>query len=195
MKLVLATRNQDKVNEMRHLFDTLPVDIRTVADFPDAPEVDEDQPTLEGNALKKARVLYEHTGLPSASDDTGLEVEALDGRPGVWAARYAGENATYQDNVRKLLGEMQGKSHRTAHFRTVIAYVNGKEEHLFEGICSGKIQHEQHGEGGFGYDPIFLPDGFETTFAEMTIVEKHPISHRGKALEKLHTFLQDKMVK
>jgi XTP/dITP diphosphohydrolase len=181
-KLVLATRNQDKVGEMSAILNALPIQILCATDFPDAPDVDEDQPTLEGNALKKARALFEHTGQPSVSDDTGLFVEALNGRPGVFSARYAGENATYAENRAKMLDEMQGASNRAAEFRTVLALVTSEGEYLFEGICKGTILTAEQGEKGFGYDAIFQPEGYDISFAEMDADAKNAISHRGKAV-------------
>lgn len=189
MKLVLATRNQNKVVELKAAMRDLEVFFVTAAAFPHVPEVEEDQPTLEGNALKKARTLYEATGLPAMADDTGLEVAALDGRPGVYTARYAGEGCSYADNRRKMLGELQGQSHRVAQFRTVIALVSAKGEWVFEGICEGTITSEERGLGGFGYDAIFQPLGYELTFAEMDLEVKNQISHRGRAVQAFRTFL------
>jgi len=189
-KLVLASRNQHKIQEMKELVADLGIEVFSALDFPELEEVEEDKPTLEGNALKKARYVHHQTGIPALSDDTGLEVEALNGAPGVYSARYAGENATYQYNVLKLLSEMKEKSDRTAQFRTVVALVDGKQEFTFEGICKGKIIKVQRGEKGFGYDPVFLPDGFSKTFAELEADIKNEISHRGKAIQKLVEFLR-----
>lgn len=190
MKLVLATQNQDKVKELRAVLDALPIEILSASDFADAPDVIEDQPTLEGNALKKARALFAHTGLPSVSDDTGLEVEALDGRPGVFAARYAGEYATYSDNRAKMLDELQDKTNRAAQFRTVMALVSEDGEQFFEGICRGIITEVEKGDLGWGYDPIFQPEGFNITFAEMGKEDKNKISHRGLAVQKFADYLK-----
>lgn len=168
----------------------LEIELRSTLDIEENVEVVEDLPTLEGNALKKAKFWYQRTGIPSLSDDTGLEVEALGGEPGVYSARYAGPDATYEDNVQKLLEEMKGIENRSARFRTVVALVSEKEL-LFEGVCEGEIIRQPRGEKGFGYDPVFLPDGFNRTFAELNAEEKNRISHRGRALQKLIGFLED----
>lgn len=188
--LFLASGNPHKIEELRQILNPLGIQLRSTLDYPDAPEIEEDQPDLKGNALKKARFWYEKTGLPSIADDTGLEVEALDGAPGVYSARYAGENVTYQNNVDKLLKELEGEENRSAQFRTVIAYIIHDEEYLFEGVCKGKIITEEKGTQGFGYDPIFQPDGYDKTFAELDAEEKNKISHRGRALEKFLEFLK-----
>lgn len=182
--LVLASRNKHKIEELRSALKPLGIALKSTYDFPDLEEVVEDRETLQGNALKKARYVSQQTGLPSLSDDTGLEVDALEGRPGVYSARYAGENASYQDNVNKLLEELSGveSDHRDARFRTVIALVSGEETQTFEGICRGKILDEQRGDGGFGYDPVFQPEQYKETFAELDIETKNKISHRGKAM-------------
>ena len=190
-KLILASRNKNKVEEMKQLVAHLGIDVFSALDFPDLGEVEEDQPTLEGNALKKARYVNQQTGIPALSDDTGLEVEALDGAPGVYSARYAGENASYQDNVLKLLDALKGKENRAAQFRTVVALVDGDQEWTFEGVCKGKIIEEQIGKKGFGYDPIFMPDEFAETFAQMDPNIKNLISHRGKAVQRFLEFLDE----
>lgn len=191
--IFLASGNPHKIEELGVLLNDLGIDLKSTLDYPDAEEVNEDRPDLEGNALKKARYWYEKTGLPALADDTGLEVEALNGEPGVYSARYAGENASDEENVRKLLHELDDKSDRSARFRTVVAFISttGKE-HLFEGICTGEIISEKRGEKGFGYDPVFVPDGYEQTFAELSSEEKNRISHRGKAVESLIEFLKQK---
>ncbi|MEX2344730.1 MAG: RdgB/HAM1 family non-canonical purine NTP pyrophosphatase [Balneolaceae bacterium] len=188
--LLLASANSHKIEELLQVLNPLGVELKSTLDFPGAEDVVEDQPDLNGNALKKARHWFKKTGLPSLADDTGLEVEALDGAPGVYSARYAGENVTYQDNVDKLLSELKGHSNRNAQFRTVIAFVNGSEEHLFEGICEGEITPAERGEKGFGYDPVFQPEGYEKTFAELEAEEKNKISHRGQAVQKFIEFLK-----
>lgn len=188
-KLVLATQNTNKIEEMKSLVSDLGIEVFSALDFPELEDVDEDQPTLDGNALKKARYVHSITGLPSLSDDTGLEVSALNGAPGVYSARYAGENASYQDNVDKLLVEMKGKSNRSAQFRTVLALVSDEQEHTFEGVCKGEIILEEKGTAGFGYDPVFQPEGFNKTFAEFEASEKNEISHRGRAVQKFVEFL------
>lgn len=189
-ELFLASGNPHKIEELQQILKPLGIHLKSTIDFPDAPEVDEDRPDLKGNALKKARFWFEKTGLPSIADDTGLEVEALDGAPGVYSARYAGENVTYRQNVDKLLKEMEGEQNRNAQFRTVIAFVIDKEEYFFEGICEGEILEVQRGEKGFGYDPVFQPIGYDKTLAELDSEEKNKISHRGKALEKFLEFLK-----
>ncbi len=186
----LASGNKHKIEELRQVLAPLGIDLKSVLDFSDAEEVDEDQPDLEGNAMKKASFWHRKTGLPSLADDTGLEVDALGGAPGVYSARYAGEKATYDDNVNKLLSELEGKKDRSAQFRTVVAYVTEDEEQIFEGICRGEIIQEKKGDKGFGYDPVFMPDGYEKTFAELSSTEKNKISHRGIAVRKFIDFLK-----
>lgn len=190
--IVLASRNEHKIEELRSTLAPLNIELKSTFDFAHLEEVVEDKPTLEGNALKKARYVYEKTGLPSLADDTGLEVDALDGRPGVYSARYAGESATYQDNVDKLLDEMAGvdQKNRKAQFRTVIAFVTDNETYTFEGVCRGEIIQKPRGDKGFGYDPVFLPDGHRETFAELDTEIKNEISHRGKAIQELRRFLK-----
>ena len=184
MKIVLATRNKGKIIEMQALLAAIDVEVCTVSDFPGAPEVEEDLETLEGNALKKARALHAFTGLPALADDTGLEVEALDGRPGVFSARYAGPAEDARANRALLLQELGGIEEREACFRTVIAFVDGNLQNIYEGVCCGSILEQEKGEGGFGYDALFQPKGYEKTFAELSPDEKNSISHRGRALDK-----------
>lgn len=192
-KLLLATRNRDKLAEFEQALESLPFEFLCAADLPDAPEVQEDGTTLQENALKKARVLNQFSGLPTIADDTGLEVDALGGAPGVYSSRYAGPEATYADNVDRVLFELQGvpEELRTARFRCVIALVDNGREELFEGICEGKIIDAPRGLGGFGYDPIFLVPELGKTFAEISLAEKNRISHRGRALRKLREFLEE----
>jgi len=191
--IVLASRNKHKIEELRQTLAPLDIELKSTYDFSQLEEVIEDKTTLEGNALKKARYVFEETGLPSLSDDTGLEVEALDGRPGVYSARYAGESATYQENVDKLLDEMAGvkEKDRKAQFRTAVAFVSDDGTHTFEGICKGEIIKEERGDKGFGYDPIFLPEGLSQTFAELDNQTKNEISHRGKAIQKFYDWLKE----
>lgn len=195
---VLATKNPHKLDEMKSILADAAVDLRSAFEFADLEDVDEDADTLQGNALKKARYTFSMTGLPSIADDTGLEVDALGGRPGLYSARYAGEKATYEENVSKLLDQLHqleskiANSDRKARFRTVIALVDGEKEYLFDGICEGVITPERRGLKGFGYDPVFLPDGYDETFAEMSPEIKNRISHRGRALEELKRFVQRK---
>lgn len=189
--LVLASRNKHKIEELQETLKDIGVQLKSTHDFPQLKEVEEDHPTLEGNALKKARYVYEATGLPALSDDTGLEVDALDGRPGVFSARYAGEDATYQDNLEKLLEELAGVApkDRKAQFRTIVALVSDDDTHTFEGVCRGVILSKPRGDKGFGYDPVFQPEGYNQTFAELDPGVKNEISHRGRAIKKLRNFL------
>lgn len=186
----LASGNRHKISELSDILSPLNVELRSTLDYPDAAEVDEDQPDLEGNALKKARYWHQFTGLPSIADDTGLEVDALNGAPGVRSARFAGERANDRQNVEKLLQKLDGSDSRKARFRTVIALVSDEDEQVFHGVCEGTIIDERRGEGGFGYDPVFVPEGFEQTFAELTSEEKNRVSHRGRAVRKLAEYLQ-----
>lgn len=190
-KLVLASRNKNKIEEMKTLVSDLGIEVLSALDFTALEEVEEDLPTLEGNALKKARYVHEQTGLPALSDDTGLEVRALNGAPGVYSARYAGEQATYQDNVLKLLDELGNTKNRSAQFRTVVAFITDEKEFTFEGICEGEITTQQSGDKGFGYDPVFQPKGYDKTFAELDAEIKNKISHRGRAIQKFSSFLRD----
>lgn len=193
-KIVLGSRNKHKIEELRDTLAPLGIALKSSYDFQNLEEVNEDAPTLEGNALKKARYFHIETGLPALSDDTGLEVDALDGRPGVYSARYAGEDATYQDNTDKLLDELAGveMKDRGAQFRTVVAFVTDTETHTFEGICRGRILKEERGDQGFGYDPVFQPEGYDKTFAELDPEIKNEISHRGRAIQKLIDFLKER---
>ena len=188
--IFIASGNKHKILELRQVLKPLGIELKSTLDYPDAEEVDEDQPDLEGNALKKARYWHQKTGLPALADDTGLEVDALNGEPGVYSARYAGEHATYRDNVDKLLYELTNAENRKARFRTVIAFVTDKDEHIFEGVCEGAITKVAKGSKGFGYDPIFKPAGYEKTFAELSSEEKNKISHRGLAVQKFVEFLR-----
>lgn len=190
--IILASRNKHKIDELRETLNELNVELKSALDFPGLKEVEEDKLTLEDNALKKARYVYEETGLPALSDDTGLEVDALDGRPGVFSARYAGESASYQDNVDKLLSELTGVDikDRSAQFRTVVALVSEGGTYTFEGVCKGVILEEERGSKGFGYDPVFQPDGYDQTFAELDAEVKNSISHRGRAIKKFYNWLK-----
>lgn len=191
-KLILASRNEHKIKELRETLSDLDIELRSALEFEKLGEVEEDKLTLKGNALKKARYVFEATGRPALADDTGLEVEALDGRPGVFSARYAGINASYRDNTEKLLEELAGvdEQNRGARFRTVVACIDEEgSEHFFEGICRGKILSNPQGDKGFGYDPVFQPEGYEQTFAQLDSKEKNKISHRGRAIRKFHNWL------
>jgi len=187
-KIVFATNNKNKLREMREIMDGI-YEILSLDDIGCHEEIVEDADTIEGNAKIKANFITDRYHIDCFADDTGLEVEALDGAPGVYSARYAGEHCSYQDNVDKLLAALNGIENRRACFRTAIALNLDGKSYLFEGRCDGVITTEAHGEGGFGYDPIFLPDGSELTFAEMPADEKNAISHRGRATQKLIEFL------
>lgn len=199
MKIVLATRNKHKVEEINQILEIYlgrdlysQIEILNLSDFSGISEIKEDGKTFVENALKKAKTVYEFTGLCSIADDSGIEVDFLNGEPGVYSARYAGENATDEENNRKLLKLLDGVpiEKRTATFRCVLAYVDGKVEKIFEGATRGKVIFEPRGMGGFGYDPLFVPDGYELTYAEMPKELKNRISHRSKALQKFAEFLQ-----
>ncbi len=184
--VVVASRNPDKIGEIEEVLGDLGI---VVARGYEWPEVDETEPTLAGNALLKARAVAGYTGLPAIGDDTGLEVNALGGAPGVLTARYAGPNASYSQNVAKLLAELSGCDDRSARFRTAVALVTPSgEEVVVEGVLEGEIGTEASGEGGFGYDPVFVVGG--RTLAEMEPAEKHRISHRGRALRALRAALE-----
>ncbi len=191
-ELVLATRNRHKGEELAALLGDLGITIRTLDEFPDAPDVVEDGNTCEANAIKKARAIAEFTGLPAVADDTGLEVDALGGRPGIYAARYAGEDATYEDNCRKLLRELAGvpRERRTARFLTVaaIALPSG-EIRVAQGTLDGVIADEASGTLGFGYDPVFLIPELGKTLAQLSADQKNTISHRAKAFFKMREIL------
>ena len=183
-EVVLATRNRHKVEELTALLADLGIRIRTLADFPQAPEVEEDGTTCEANAIKKACEIAKATGLTAVADDTGLEVDALDGRPGVYSARYAGEGATYEDNCRKLVQELEGVSHdrRTARFVTVAAIaIPGEPVQVTQGVLNGYITDKASGSRGFGYDPVFYVPELKATLAEISAEQKNRISHRAKA--------------
>ncbi len=179
--LFVATKNRDKLRELAALLDE---DVELHHPEPEDEEVEETGETLWENALLKARSGFERSGMASIADDTGLGVDTLGGGPGVYSSRYAGDQASYEDNVRKLLSELGGtvREKRIARFRTVIAYVDGEVELRFDGVLEGVIINERRGENGFGYDPVFLPEGGSLTLAELSSEEKNRISHRGRAL-------------
>lgn len=189
MKILFATNNAHKLSEVRAILGE-DFTLTTPRECGVTEEVPETQDTLEGNARQKARYLYERTGLDCFADDTGLEVEALGGAPGVRSARYAGDEHDFDRNNELLLKNMEGQQNRKARFRTVICLLLGGEEHLFEGIVEGEIIPEMRGVKGFGYDPMFIPENMGRTFAEMSAEEKNGISHRGRAVEKLAEFLK-----
>ena len=190
-KLILATHNYGKLKEIKGILNDLSIELGSLLDYSSIPEVVEDGKTLEENALKKAREIFRLTGIPTLADDTGLEVLYLGMAPGVISARYAGEKVSYEANNRKLLKELDNvPAHkRTAQFRCVAAFIAKDIEKITEGICQGKIIEYLRGTGGFGYDPLFIPDGYELTFAELSIDIKNQISHRAKAFQKMKFIL------
>ena len=190
-KIVLATRNPGKVAEIRAVLADLPVTLVAASDIAGAPNVTEDAPSLRGNAAKKARALHEFTGLPALADDTGLEVEALDGRPGAHAGRYAGPGCSPGDNRALLRAELHRSSNRAALFRTVIALAHEGGLEFFHGECHGRILEEERGSGGFGYDPIFAPEGYALSFGELSAEEKNAVSHRGHALRAFAAYMRE----
>lgn len=188
-KLVFATNNPHKLEEVRAILGS-DVEVLSLRDIGCAADIPETADTLEGNALLKARFVASRYGVDCFADDTGLEVAALDGAPGVYSARFAGLGCTPADNVRKLLGLMQEAGDRSARFRTVVALIRGGKEYCFEGMVGGTIARTPAGCGGFGYDPVFVPEGYDRTFAELPPAEKNRISHRARAVAKLADFLR-----
>tara|TARA_B100001142_G_scaffold301946_1_gene328053 strand:- start:16135 stop:16707 length:573 start_codon:yes stop_codon:yes gene_type:complete len=188
MKLVFATNNLNKLSEIRSLVPE-GIQILSLSDINCNEELPETHPTLQENALQKAKYVFDNYGFNCFADDTGLEIDVLGGDPGVYSARYAGLECNAEDNMNKVLRNLEGKKNREAKFRTVIAVIVNGIETLFYGECKGQIIKVKSGTKGFGYDPIFIPDGFNKTFAEMTKVMKGSISHRGKAVNKLIDFL------
>lgn len=189
MKLVFATHNPGKLQEVRELL-APDYEVIGLSELGDHEDIEETALTLEGNAWIKARTVWQKHGLSCFSDDTGLEIEALDGAPGVFSARFAGPDKDPQANMDKVLDELKGQRNRKARFRTAVALVLNGEEFLFEGTVNGEITTVQSGAKGFGYDPIFSPNGYNTTFAEMDATTKNAISHRGLAIKKLVVFLK-----
>jgi len=189
-KLFFGTNNPHKLREIKEILGSK-YHIVSFKDLDHSFDVEETEDTLEGNAALKAKAFYEHTGWACFSDDSGLEVDALEGRPGVYTARYAGKGCTSDDNIDKLLRELADTSNRGAQFRTVIAYYDGTAVRYFEGKIEGEILHERTGSDGFGYDPVFLPHGHELSFAQMQPDDKNAISHRGKAVRAFAKFLMD----
>ena len=190
MKIVFATNNAHKLSEVAQVVGEK-FELVTLRECGITEDIPENEATLEGNALAKARYVYARTGLNCFADDTGLEVDALGGEPGVRSARYATDGHDDEANKRLLLERMQGVENRAAQFRTAVALIMDGKEYLFEGIVRGDIANEEHGEDGFGYDPLFFPEGGEKTFAEMSSKAKNEISHRGRAVRKLAEFLQN----
>jgi XTP/dITP diphosphohydrolase len=190
MKIVFATNNANKIKEVQA---QLPdhIELLSLEEIGCLEDIPETAPTIEGNALQKANYIKNNYGYDCFADDTGLEVIALDGAPGVYSARYAGEQKNAEDNMDKLLTELKGKIDRTAQFKTVIALILNGKTHLFTGICKGQITKIRKGNEGFGYDPIFQPEGSKKTFAEMDLKLKNQIGHRGKAVQKLIVYINE----
>lgn len=195
MKLLIATHNEHKTQEIRNILlsSGLSINLSSLRDLGDMEEIPETGKTLAENALQKAKAGFERHNINCFSDDTGLEVEALGGAPGVFSARYAGPQCNPKDNIERLLKELKGVENRKARFRTIIALILDGKEYYFEGEVRGEIIEELRGEDGFGYDPIFLPEGSNLTFAEMEERAKNSISHRGRATQKLVEFLKDNL--
>ncbi|PSL26923.1 RdgB/HAM1 family non-canonical purine NTP pyrophosphatase [Chitinophaga ginsengisoli] len=194
MTLVFATNNENKVKEIRSMLGDH-FSIITLKEAGIDIDIPEPHDTLEDNAREKSSVIYEMTGKDCFSEDTGLEIDALNGAPGVLSARYAGEQKLADDNITRVLHEMEGRENRQAHFRTVISLILNGKEYQFTGVCPGTILTERRGGKGFGYDPIFIPVGAKKAFAEMDITEKNRYSHRGKAFQQLITFLREAATK
>lgn len=192
IELVFATNNQNKVNEIRSILQT-PFHVITLKDAGIDIDIPEPHATLEANASEKSSTIHRITNKNCFSEDTGLEVFSLNGEPGVKSARYAGEDRNFQDNIQLLLEKLQGSQDRTAQFRTVVSLIWENQEYLFTGICKGRIIEIQKGSEGFGYDPIFVPDGSDKSFAEMSMDEKNKFSHRKKAVAQLIEFLKQKV--
>ena len=193
MKILLATHNKNKIVEITKALEGCGFEILSLNDKPDLPDVIEDGDTLEHNSLKKAREIHEHSGIMTLADDTGLEVDYLNGEPGVYSARWAGEGCTYDDNNRKMLKELDGvpEEKRNAEFRCVITLYGDGILKTADGVLKGKIIKEPRGVKGFGYDPIFMPDGYDITLAEMPLEEKNLISHRGKAVKRMVEIIKE----
>jgi XTP/dITP diphosphohydrolase len=196
-KIIFATNNPHKLKEIQHLLGNH-FSLMSLQEIGFTGDIPEDKPTLEGNALEKANYIFERYNLPCFADDTGLEIDALQGEPGVYSARYAGELEIFgsedkrsEANIVKVLTKLKNVSGRKARFRTVIAYIDSNQEHFFEGTMEGTITYEKRGKSGFGYDPIFIPDGSQLTFAEMPLIEKNKISHRARAFAKFVEYMTD----
>ena len=189
MKLVFATNNKHKLEELQAILGDQ-FTLLSLTDIECFDEIPEEQPTLEGNASQKAYYIYDKFGMNCFADDTGLEIKALNGEPGVYSARYAGEDKNSEANMKKVLEKLTKINEREARFRTVISLVIDGEEKQFEGIVNGEILTKKRGDSGFGYDPIFKPEGFDQSFAEMGLEDKNKISHRGRAVQKLVDYLK-----
>lgn len=194
MDIVFASNNSHKIEEIRDLAGKL-YNILSLKDVGIDIDIPEPHQTLEANASEKSWTIYKLTGHNCFSDDTGLEVAALGGEPGVKSARYAGEETSFDKNIEKLLMKLDTHNNRSARFRAVVSLIMNGKEYLFEGVCNGTISKSPRGKGGFGYDPIFIPDGENRTFAEMSLTEKASLSHRGMAMAKLVAFLQKLQIK
>lgn len=190
MKLCLATNNAHKVEELQALLGER-FQLQTLNEIGCFDDIPETADTFDGNSLQKAMYVWERFQIDCIADDSGLEVDALNGEPGVFSARYAGEHGNHEKNMAKLLKNLEGIENRAAQFRSVITLITNGEANHFEGIIRGKITHQKRGSQGFGYDPLFVPDGYDRTFAEMSIEEKNPISHRGLAVAQMITFLSE----
>lgn len=189
-KLIFATNNKNKLREVSEMLHES-YELSTPVDFGITEDIPETCNTIEGNASQKSHYIYERVNINCFADDTGLEVDALNGEPGVYSARYAGEEKSSDSNMDLLLKNLEGTANRKARFRTVISLILSDEEHLFEGVVDGRITKEKSGCKGFGYDPIFIPDGYDITFAKMDSVTKNKISHRGRAVQQLINFLNN----
>ena len=187
MKIVFATNNLNKLKEIQQILPSM--ELLSLKDIGFEGEIPEDYETLEENAFQKAQYIFDRYKIPCFADDTGLEVESLNGAPGVYSARYAGEDCIADNNMRKLLSEMQGTANRRAAFKTVVAFVTDTEKRAFEGVAEGVILYEKQGIDGLGYDPIFKPLSYNLSFAEMSAAEKNKISHRGKAVRKFADYI------
>lgn len=190
-KVVFATNNANKLREVQQMVEG--IELTTLAECGITEDIPETADTIEGNSSLKSHYVYDRLSVDCFADDTGLEVDALGGAPGVHSARYAGQAKCNEDNIALLLANLEGKSHRRARFRTVISLIWNGREHLFEGVVDGVITESRHGDGGFGYDPVFMPDGYDVTFAQMDAKTKNAISHRGRAVEKLVAFLRQQI--
>lgn len=188
MQLIFATHNKNKLKEVKSLMPSS-ITLLSLDDINFQNEIDETSTTIEGNALLKAKTIYKQTGINCFADDSGLLVDALNGAPGVYSARYAGKHKNDEDNLQKLLFDLRNKETRTAHFKTVMALIIDGKEYQFEGIVNGKIISEKNGTNGFGYDPIFVPNGYTETFAQLSSEIKNTISHRARALQKMLAFI------
>lgn len=190
MKLVFATNNRHKLKEIQHILGT-ELQLLSLKDINCSEEIPEEHPTIEANAMQKAEYVYSKYNYNCFADDTGLEIDALNGEPGVLSARYAGEEKNSEANIQKVLQKLTGIQNRSARFKTVIALIINGDKHLFEGVVKGTILYTKRGTNGFGYDPVFKPEGYDKTFAEMTDSEKNAISHRAIAVNKLSDFFKN----